>query len=102
MPSRALPRTFARVDAADGTEVGLLIGGEAGGGWLLRREDGQWHLYIQEAGDPSPASLVTFDQETAWRLFTRGIDPQTALQQSTIAGDYELGLNVFDTVSMLV
>lgn len=99
---RALPRTYARVNAPDGTGVGCIIHGEAGGRWALHRGDGLWKLYALESTDPLPATHITLDQETAWRLFTKGIDRQTALQQSAMAGDRTLAQIFFDTVSMLI
>lgn len=99
---RALPRTYENVDAPEGIRIGCTITGEAGGAWLLRREPARWVLYVAETGDPAPTSSVTFDQETAWRLFTRGIDPEAAHERAIITGDRELGLHLLNTVSMLV
>ncbi len=99
---RAMPRAYEQVNAPEGTIITCIITGEAGGAWLLRRESNRWIQYVAEAGDPAPDSTVTFSQETAWRLFTRGISPQDALAQATIAGDYALGLHLLNTVSMLV
>ena len=100
--SRALPRTYHNICAPDGTSVALAITGEAGGTWLLRREGEQWRQYVLEADDVQPTSSVTLDQEMAWRLFTRGVDGDTAREQASIAGDRALGLHLFETVSMLV
>ena len=76
--------------------------GEAGGQWILRRETGQWNLYALEPGDSPPANRVMLDQETTWRLFTQGIDRQTALANAEITGDRALGMVFFNTVSMLI
>ena len=102
---RALPRTYAAVDAPDGTQIACTISGDAddaGGQWLLHRESGAWALYTLDAADPPPANRITLDQETAWRLFTHGINPQTAQSQSDLIGDQALCRVFFDTVSMLV
>ena len=99
---RALPRTYETVDASDGTSLGCTITGDAGGHWLLRRESGAWALYVLDPADPPPANRVTLDQETAWRLFTHGIDPQTAQSQAKLTGDPALCRVFFKTTSMLV
>lgn len=99
---RALPRTFAAVDAPQGTTVRCVVTGEAGGAWTIRREGAAWVQYVHEPGDPPADGTVTLDQETAWRLFTRGIDRETALAQVVIEGRRELGLHLLDTVAMLV
>lgn len=99
---RALPRTYASYPAPEGTIIACTISGEAGGAWLLRREPARWVLYVAETGHPAPNSSVSFDQETAWRLFTRGIGAEAAHERAAITGDRELGLHLLNTVSMLV
>jgi hypothetical protein len=99
---RALPRTYENIAAPEEATLTCTITGEAGGSWLLRREGDRWTLHIHETNDPPPTSTVSFDQETAWRLFTRGIDLEEALDQATITGDRDLGLHLLNTVSMLV
>ena len=99
---RALPRTYENVSAPKGTTVVLTIIGKAGGSCLLRCDGDRWTLHIHETNDPPPTSTVSFDQETAWRLFTKGIDPEEALDHAAISGDRDLGLHLLNTVSMLV
>lgn len=100
--SRALPRAYETVAAAPGTTVVCAITGPAGESWALVYERHGWVQFVHEAGDPPAHSTVTLDQETAWRLFTRGIGREAALGQVVISGDHELGLHLLDTVSMLV
>ena len=68
---RALPRTYAAVDAPDGTRVALDIAGEAGGAWTLVRESGRWRLY--EGSAEGAATRVHMDERFAWRLFFKAI-----------------------------
>jgi uncharacterized protein (TIGR03083 family) len=68
---RALPRSYAAVDAPDGTRVTLDIAGGAGGAWTLRREAGRWRLY--EGRAEGAAAAVRMDQGFAWRLFFKVI-----------------------------
>jgi uncharacterized protein (TIGR03083 family) len=96
---RAMPHTYRDVAAPDGTHVLLTITGEAGGAWSLIMRDGSWSLY-RDAGTP-PAASVTVDQETAWRLFTKGIDAGAARAAAKITGDRALGEVALSMVSIL-
>jgi uncharacterized protein (TIGR03083 family) len=96
---RALPHTYREVHATDGTLIHLLISGEAGGEWYLQREQEIWVLGKNAA---SPADATVFlDQETAWRLFTKGISKDEAFQRAAYKGDEKLARKVFDTVSII-
>jgi len=96
---RALPHTFREVDAPDGTLIHLNISGEAGSEWYLRREQGTWKL--EKTGGLHADASVTLDQERAWRLFTKGISKDEAIQHATISGNELLARKVFDTVSII-
>ncbi len=95
---RALPHTFRDVRAANGTHVRLTISGDAGGVWSLIRED-RWSLFCEVSEEPQAA--VAMDSDTAWRLFTKGIDREAALARTEVAGDRSLALSVLDTVSII-
>jgi uncharacterized protein (TIGR03083 family) len=96
---RALPHTFREIQAGNGTHIHLIIAGDAGSAWSLLRENDHWVL-----GKTAPAPVaasVSMDQETAWRLFTKGISKDEALQYTTFKGDQTLGLKVLDMVSII-
>jgi uncharacterized protein (TIGR03083 family) len=94
-----LRRALGGLDVHAGTSVRLVIEGEAGGSWTASKSTSGWE--IDQDNDPDATASVIIDQETAWRLFTKGIDQETAKQVATIAGDPELAARVFDTVSIL-
>lgn len=96
---RGLPHTFRDLAAPDRTAVTLTIAGDAGDSWSLVRDVAQWHLYAGAADHP--AATVTLDQDTAWRLFTKGLSPAEARGRATIAGDAALGQRVFDLVAIM-
>ncbi|MCH7577299.1 MAG: maleylpyruvate isomerase family mycothiol-dependent enzyme [Chloroflexi bacterium] len=96
---RALPHTFRGVLAPEGALVKLAISGDAGGEWSLVRGDGKWGLYLD--ADVEPIAVVVMDQETAWRLFTKGISKDEASANATLSGDRSLGMKVLDTVSII-
>jgi uncharacterized protein (TIGR03083 family) len=95
----ALPRTFSDVRAADGTTVTLDIPGDVGGQWSVRREGNDWRLY--QGTSARPEARVTIDADVAWRLFTRGLDPDQAQEHITFTGDRKLGGKVLDLVSII-
>jgi hypothetical protein len=48
-----------------------------------------------------PQAEVIVDQDTAWRLFTKGLSQDAARTKVTILGDQSLGLKVLDVVSII-
>jgi hypothetical protein len=48
-----------------------------------------------------PAAVVTMDQETCWRLLTKGMSKNQARERTAIEGDQTLGEKLLETVSIL-
>lgn len=99
---RALPHTLREVDAPIGTRARVAIDGPAGGVWTATATgaaEGGWSLAEPDGG--RPAAIVRLDAETAWRLCTRGIDPDTALTHVRIDGDRHLAEAVCRIVSIV-
>src|SRR5438128_6010794 len=95
----ALPLTYRDVGAEAGTVVGLTITGPAGGRWSLRRESAAWTLGAAASGRED--AEVVIDDDTAWRLFTRGIDRERAAGATKITGDRRLGARLLDAVAII-
>jgi uncharacterized protein (TIGR03083 family) len=96
---RALPYTYRAVDAPGETEVVVHISGSGGGTWSLIRQAGEWRLYYGAASQP--ATMITLDQDVAWRLLTKGISPEQGRRAATVQGDEMLATPFFGTVSIL-
>jgi uncharacterized protein (TIGR03083 family) len=96
---RALPHTYRDVAADEGTLVELTITGAAGGSWFLSREGGAWRLGL-EAAHP-PHAVLILDQDTAWRLFTKGIGKEAARAHAAVDGNLSLGVRMLDMVSII-
>ena len=96
---RALPFHFRGISAKPDSYVHILIAGECGGSWYLHRTEDKWELQSEPSG--RKLSEVVIPQEIAWRIFTKGIDRESALKQTKISGDPELGLLVLGMVSIV-
>jgi uncharacterized protein (TIGR03083 family) len=96
---RALPFTYQGVDAPVGRTVRFEIEGEAGGVWTLVRFQEGWRLLVgSEAG---PAATISLDQEAAWKLFSKGLDQESARRSIRIEGDARLGEPVLGTLAVM-
>jgi uncharacterized protein (TIGR03083 family) len=96
---RALPFTYRSVAAKPGTVIQVTVSGDCGGRWNLYREPNGWVLTEDARGQQ--ASEITIPQEIAWRIFTKGIDRESALSQVKITGDSALALPVLGMVSII-
>ncbi len=81
---RTLPHTLRGVTVPVGTQVQVRINDPAGGTWTATATGDVWSL---AEPDTQRAALIGLDSETAWRLCTRGIQPDTALARARIDGD---------------
>jgi uncharacterized protein (TIGR03083 family) len=96
---RALPFTYRQVEASPGRSVRYEILGEAGGVWTLVRGSTGWALFNGSAG--SPDAVVSLDQETAWKLFSKGLDPAAARKRVRIEGETHLGEPVLGSLAIM-
>jgi uncharacterized protein (TIGR03083 family) len=96
---RALPHTLRDTAAPLGTQIQVRIDGPAGGAWTATATEDRWTL--AEPPGRQPAATVQLDAETAWRLCTRGIEPDTALARARIDGDRQLAEAVCQIVSIV-
>jgi uncharacterized protein (TIGR03083 family) len=96
---RGLPHLYRDVDAPVGTVVLLEISGECGGQWFLSRESTRWTFVSQPSG--KFAARVAIPQELAWRTFTKGIVRDSALAQTKIEGNRDLGEKVLGLTAIV-
>jgi hypothetical protein len=96
---RALPHSYRQVEAEPGAHVEVEIRGQAGGVWTLARESGRWALMAGSA--PRVRARVSLDQETAWKLFSKGLNPELARRRISIEGDASLGDPVLGTLAVM-
>ena len=76
---RGLPHTYRDTKANDGTAIQITINGEAGGDWYLIRNQENWRLDKTPIGNP--AVKVVIEPNVAWKLFTKGIEREFAIER---------------------
>jgi uncharacterized protein (TIGR03083 family) len=96
---RALPHTYKDIPAANTTVLKFVVTGEAGDVWYLVGEADRWSL--SQGVELQPVAVVTMDQETCWRLFTKGMNKDQARAKTAIEGDQKLGEKLLETVSII-
>ena len=87
------------IPVANITGIKFVVTGVAGDAWYLIGEANRWSLH--KDAELRPTALVTMDQETCWRLFTKGINKDQARANTTIEGDQKLGEKILETVSII-
>ena len=96
---RALPFKYRDKPGPAGTHVRINVSGECGGSWYLYRDGDRWTQV--ETPEGRQASETTIPQEIAWRIFTKGIDRESAARQVTVTGDRDLGAHVLSMVAII-
>src|SRR6267378_427640 len=96
---RALPFTYRAVSGRPETYAHIIISGPCGGSWYLCRAEETWRLLEEPFGEK--VSETTIPQEIAWRIFTKGIDRESALSEVKVEGDIALGTRVLGMISIV-
>ncbi len=96
---RGLPHTWRGVEAEPGASVAVEVTGEAGGAWALVREGSGWQLYEGESA--APAAVIRMDQDTAWRLLTKGLKRDEAARRIVLEGRPDLGDPILGMLSVM-
>jgi len=96
---RALPFTYRDKPADPGTLLRFNVSGDCGGSWYLHRDGDRW---VQiESPHGRQLSETTIPQDIAWRVFTKGIERETASAQVSISGDRDLGAHVLTMIAII-
>lgn len=86
---RGLPHTYRNTVADAGTQVVFIVTGEAGGEWTLERASSAWQLYAG-SGDHAVCT-IRLNQDTAWRLLTKGLARDEAAARIEFTGENKYG-----------
>jgi uncharacterized protein (TIGR03083 family) len=96
---RALPFHYRDVNCGTGKLAQFTISGDCGGSWYLYRESQNWVLLEEAFGEKISETVIP--QEVAWRLFTKGIDRNSARDQIVCNGNSEVGLHILSMLSIV-
>ena len=95
----ALPHTYRNVDAAIGTTVQVIITTEIGGQWIISKQEQGWQFVSSISTEPNGS--LSIDPNTAWKLFSKSMQPADALTFVELAGDKTLAANALQMVSVM-
>lgn len=95
----ALPITYRNSKAPEGTIIALQIGQGAANEHRILRTNNEWVL--TEVSEAQAAATIVMQPDTAWKLFSKGISPETALTQVAISGDKDLGSIALNMVAVM-
>lgn len=94
----ALPHTYRNTPAPEATIISIKVTGETGGEWKIKSRVGHW----QFTDDPSEvATTIELDPDTSWKLFTKALRKEAALNKVKITGDENLAEPVLRMVTVM-
>lgn len=96
---QGLPYTYRNVNAVPETSVQINITSEAGGKWWLTKKEKDWKLSQIDPGTVS--ATISIDPDTAWKLFSKGMDPETARDRTRITGEESLAVVTLQMISVM-
>jgi uncharacterized protein (TIGR03083 family) len=96
---RGLPHLYRDVNAPIATTLLFEISGSSGGQWFLSKESTRWNFVSRPSG--ALVSQVTIPQGLAWRLFTKGIDRDSARAEIKFEGNRNLAEKVLHLTAIV-
>ena len=96
---RGLPYTFRDVAASAGDALLIEVSGDCGGLWCLVKSQDGW-MFCKDLPASVKATII-IPQSIAWRIFTKGIDRETARSQVTMSGNKALAAQVLQLVAIV-
>jgi len=94
-----LPHTYQNVNADIGTTITVKVLTEAGGEWTIIKTETKWLLTKNKNYNPN--AVVAISPDTAWKLFSKGITPEQAINKIEILGNKDLGETALHMVSIM-
>lgn len=96
---RALPFAYRKRAGQPGTHLRFNVSGDCGGSWYLYRDAERWMQIESPKGQQ--VCETTIPQDVAWRVFTKGIDRESAAAHVSVTGDHDLGSHVLRMTSII-
>lgn len=97
---RGLPHAYRNTAADEGTLIQIAISTNAGGDWYLQKKATGWALADNQVAK-TPDAFVGLKPDTAWKLFTKGVKPAVAIEDSVLKGDENLTRALFNMLSVM-
>ena len=97
---RALPRAYAGLTAPTGTAIAFEVTGDDTYDWTVVRAESRWEVWRGRHDDP--ATAITTDADTAWKLLYNALPKDRASQRVTIAGNASLAAPLLNARSVMV
>jgi len=95
---RALPHHYRDVEGDDQDLVKFTFLGKTEKSWFLSYENG-WELFTSV--NEEPKCEVKIKNEDAWKIFTKGMTREEAIESSEIIGNRGLGEKIFDMIAVM-
>lgn len=95
----ALPHTYRNVAAPDGSIIGVKVSGDSSGVWKILYRDKKWVFTSEE--NHAPDAHIEMSADTAWKLFTKALPEDVAIEKIKISGNLELGKPILKMVSVM-
>jgi hypothetical protein len=95
---RALPHHYRDVEGDDQDLVKFTFLGKTEKSWFLSYENG-WELFTSV--NEEPKCEVKIKNEDAWKIFTKGMTREKAIESSEIIGNRGLGEKIFDMIAVM-
>jgi hypothetical protein len=96
---RALPHHYRQVKGYVNDLIKFTFQGKNEKIWFLKYLHNEWVLGTDS--EEKVSCEVIIPDKYAWRIFTKGIERQTAIKHSKIIGDKKLGLPIFDMLAVM-
>ncbi|HEY8928946.1 MAG TPA: maleylpyruvate isomerase N-terminal domain-containing protein [Mucilaginibacter sp.] len=97
---QAMPYTYRNTVAAENTVIQITISTPNGGTWYLHKQQAGWTL-TKDTISGQPDASITITPDTAWKLFTKGMKPDIAMQSAYINGDESLARVMLGTIAVM-
>jgi hypothetical protein len=95
----ALPFTYRNVDADPGTIVTVKINTTIGGKWNIIKTKKGWNFL--NSTKKKSNSIIIINPQIAWKLFSKGISTEQAIDKVEIIGNISLGKKTLEMISVM-
>jgi len=95
---QALPFTYQKVPAAEGTTVTVNMLTDIGGQWTIIKTANAW-IFTEPVSEAT--AIVQIHPDIAWKLFSKSLPPEEAMDKVTITGDKNIGVIALQMVSVM-